>query len=177
MKRKLRIKLLAAAAGLLAGIFLSAPVNAQSSGGDFTIRQAVASNGGGAGTDAGNTFFLTGTLGQTFAGNSSGKSFNVYGGFLFPQAIAPTSAEVTVGGRILTNDGRGIRSVYVSMTGPAGERQTALSNSFGYYRFSDVRAGGTYIFTVSAKRFQFSQAMQVRFVEQDTVDINFVAVD
>lgn len=177
MRGKLRLRLfVTAAAGLIAGIFLP-PVYAQSSGSGFAVRQSVLSNGGGAGSDAGNTFSLTGTLGQTLAGGSSGKLFSVYGGFLSPPPAAPTGAEVTVGGRILTNDGRGIRSVYVSMTDSAGEIQTALSNSFGYYRFSNVPAGGTYIFTVSAKRFQFSQTVQVRFVKEDTGDIDFVAVN
>lgn len=176
MKRKLQIKFLATTAVLLAIGSFAAQVYAQS-GGDFIIRQSVVSNGGGAGSDAGKTFSILGTIGQTAVGSSSNKSFNLYGGFLAPQTSPPPAAEVTVGGRITTADGRGIRNVIVSMINTAGEIRTAISTTFGYYRFTSVPGGETYIFAVSAKRFQFSQTVQIRLVNQDTGNINFVAVN
>lgn len=88
---------------------------------------------------------------------------------------APTAASVSVGGRILTGEGRGIRNVRVIMTAPNGETRTAISSSLGYYRFEDVPAGETYIFSVRAKQFNFNQATQVLTVQGDTDNINFVS--
>lgn len=88
---------------------------------------------------------------------------------------APTAASVTVGGRVLNASGRGINRARVTMTDSNGETRSALTNPFGYYRFTDVPAGETYVFSVSAKRYSFSQASQVRSIVEETDDINFVA--
>jgi len=88
---------------------------------------------------------------------------------------APTAATVTVGGRVMTASGRGIRNVVVTMTDSSGNVRTATSTSFGYYRFSDVAAGETYIFTAQGKRFTFKKDSRVRSIVEDTDDINFVA--
>ena len=63
----------------------------------------------------------------------------------------------------------------VTLTGTNGESRTVLSGSFGYYRFAEVPAGETYIFSVFAKRYTFAQNTQVRSIMEDTDDINFVA--
>jgi hypothetical protein len=49
------------------------------------------------------------------------------------------------------------------------------SNLFGYFRFTDVPAGETYIFSVSAKRYTFQNPSIVRSIVEETGDINFVA--
>jgi len=88
---------------------------------------------------------------------------------------APTAAAVTVGGRVTTASGRGIRNVVIAMTDSSGNVRTTRSTSFGYYRFADVPAGETYTFTARGKRFAFGSNTQVQSIVEDTDDINFVA--
>ena len=155
-------------------LFILAPfavsVSAQS-GGTFTITQSVVASGGG--QSSGGTFNATGTSGQSVAGTSStGGTFNTSGGF-WHAALAPTAAGVSVTGRVLTPDGRGLRNATVSMTDQQGVPRYARTSSFGYYRFEDVIVGGTYILAVTSKRYQF--ASQVVNVTDDLTDVDFVA--
>ena len=75
----------------------------------------------------------------------------------------------------MTSTGRGIRNVMVRMTDGSGATRTAVSTSFGYYRFTNVPAGETYIFTVKGKRFEFAHSTQVLNIGEDTNEINFIA--
>jgi CSLREA domain-containing protein len=78
------------------------------------------------------------------------------------QIFSPTAATVSVSGRILTPDGRGLINAKVILTDAQGNSRTAISTSFGYYRFDEVRVGEVYILSVSAKRYQFNaQAVNV----------------
>jgi CSLREA domain-containing protein len=90
--------------------------------------------------------------------------------------LGPSAASVTVSGRILTANGNGIRNVRITMTDSQGNARTAVSTSFGYYRFEAVAAGETYILTAASKRFTFSQSSQVLNVNDNISDINFVAL-
>jgi hypothetical protein len=114
--------------------------------------------------------FVTSTATDLTTLNTSEFSFAI-------QVQAPTAASVTVGGRVITSRGRGIRNVVVTMTDSNGNTRTATSSSFGYYRFTDVPAGETYIFTARGKRFSFRQNSQVHSIVEDIDDINFVASD
>ncbi|HEX8638225.1 MAG TPA: carboxypeptidase-like regulatory domain-containing protein [Pyrinomonadaceae bacterium] len=91
------------------------------------------------------------------------------------QFLAPTAASVSVSGKVITQSGRGIRNVVVTMTDSNGNVRTATSTSFGYYRFGNVAAGETYIFAARGKRFFFGQGAQVYSIMEETNDINFVA--
>jgi hypothetical protein len=86
---------------------------------------------------------------------------------------APTSAQVTIGGRVRNAAGRGVSRALVTLTGSNGETRTALTNGFGYYRFADVAAGDTYVLNVVSKRYQFTA--QVISVTEETSELNFVA--
>ncbi len=86
------------------------------------------------------------------------------------QPLAPTAATVTVSGRVTTGK-RGVAGARVSVTDSSGNTRTALTNSFGYYRFDALLAGNTYIFDVRAKRLTF--APQVVTVNEETSDLNF----
>ena len=145
-------------------------ISAQS-GGTFTITQSVIANGGG--QSSGGTFNATGTAGQPAAGTSSnGGTFNAIGGFWQPGS-APTAAGVSVTGRVLTPDGRGLRNALVTLTDQQGVTRRAITGSFGYYRFDDVVAGQTYVIAVSSKRFQFSP--RIVTVNDAVGDLDFVA--
>src|SRR5690606_9688283 len=57
------------------------------------------------------------------------------------QPSTPTSAPVSVTGRVQTSLGRGISRVYVTLTDGNGSTRTAVTNTFGYFSFSGVPSG------------------------------------
>lgn len=87
--------------------------------------------------------------------------------------LAPTSATVTAGGRILDANGRGISKAVVTLIDASGNTRHATTNPFGFYRFADIRAGATYICQVRHKRFEF--APKVLSVTEEIDNLNFTA--
>ncbi len=88
-------------------------------------------------------------------------------------AFAPTSANVSVSGNILTATGRGLSSAIVTLTDQNGAMRSVRSSSFGSFRFEEVEAGQTYIISVSSKRHQFTP--QVITVNEDVTELNLTA--
>ncbi len=144
-------------------------------GGNYTLAQSVVASGGG--TSAGGTFKVEGTAGQAAAGTRQfNAAYNFYSGFwTAPPSFVPTAAGVAVSGRVLTTNGIGIRNVQVTLAGANGETRTVLSTKFGRFRFNDVAVGDVYIFSVSARRYAFSQPSQVRSIIAETDDLVFTA--
>ena len=130
-------------------VILAGSANAQvAQGGTYTLTQTVTASGGASGTSAsaGGNYSVEGTIGQNAAGtNQQNGSYKFQSGFWTEQSFAPTAAEVSVGGKVLTANGRGIENVRITMTGANGETRTVISSSFGYFRFDNVEVGGTYI--------------------------------
>ncbi len=93
--------------------------------------------------------------------------------FAVAESLAPSAAEVSVGGRVKTADGRGIARAAVSITGPDGETRRAFTNTFGYYRFAGIHAGETYVISVRHKIYRFSS--QVLNVSDSIKNADFVA--
>ncbi len=81
----------------------------------------------------------------------------------------------TVGGRVLTQTGRGIRNVLVTLTDAKGSTRTATTTSFGYYEFRYVPKRENYTIEVRAKRYKFGQPTQSRNISGDIDDVIFVA--
>lgn len=146
------------------------------SGGAFKLEKSVVAGGGNKMEQQ--QVNQSGTNGQAVAGHrSNGGQFTIYSGFWTPEDLAPTAAMAVAGGRILTADGRGIRNVKVAITFPNGETRTTISSSLGYYSFDEIPVGETYIFSVSAKRYSFSPATQMREISGDTQNIDFIAAN
>lgn len=121
--------------------------------------------------------FLTTAAGDFNVSNPTGAVVNTAGvvdnlGWELLSST-PTAAMVTIGGRVLTTDGRGIPKTTVTVTDSSGTIHNALTNGFGYYRFDDISVGETYVFTASNKRYTFQQ--QVMFVTDSNENVNFVA--
>jgi Tol biopolymer transport system component len=95
--------------------------------------------------------------------------------FVVAQMTAPTAASVSVGGRVLTAEGRGIRNARVTLTNSAGETRTVLTGAFGNYRFTDVPVGGSYVISAAAKRFTFALPVQTLTLQEEQNDVNFTA--
>jgi CSLREA domain-containing protein len=90
----------------------------------------------------------------------------------FEVQIAPTAATVSVSGRV-TARGRGISSAVVHLTSQSGEILTSRTNRLGYYTFSELAVGETYIFNVFSKRYQFNP--QVVNLTENLDELNFTA--
>ncbi len=107
---------------------------------------------------------------------SIGSSGMTSGSFTGTAAVTPEqAAQVSVGGRVTTADGRGIRGAFVTITGANGNSRTVLTGKLGAYRFTEVSAGETYIINVRAKRFTFASPTQVRTITEDLTDVDFAA--
>ncbi len=76
--------------------------------------------------------------------------------------FAPTSARVSVSGRVLNAEGLGVRNADVVITDVNGVSRTVRTGSFGYYSFDAVEAGETYIVSVRSRRYRYtSRVLQV----------------
>lgn len=87
--------------------------------------------------------------------------------------LIPSAAHVVVSGRILTSNGVGITRARVIMTDSEGNVRTAITNTFGYYRFDEVEIGQTYIFNVASRQYQFSP--RVVSLNDELAGLDFIA--
>ena len=85
--------------------------------------------------------------------------------------LAPTAAAVSISGRVLTPEGRGLMNARVILTDSNGNSRSAATSAFGYFHLADVEAGTTVVLSVSSKRYSF--APQVVSVTEDLTGINF----
>lgn len=142
------------------------------SGGLYELESSMIAPGG---ASTGGLFELTDAAGQTLAGSRShGGPFSVQIGF-WTFNLAPTAAQVSISGRVLTPGGQGIRNVKVVLTALNGETRESQSGSLGYYRFENVTVGATYIVTVSNGRFIFDQPSMIVNVMDDLTDLDFIS--
>ena len=91
--------------------------------------------------------------------------------------LAPTAADVVLGGRVLTADGRGIKNAVLVISGntlPTPMR--VLTGPFGYYRFDGLEAGETYVVTVNSKRFFFQAPSRIVTLSDSVLDADFLAM-
>jgi uncharacterized delta-60 repeat protein len=113
--------------------------------------------------------------GGIIVGGSQGEFGAKQFGIVRYLGLAPTAAGVTLAGRVTTSYGSGIRSATVTLMDAYGTSRTAITNTFGYYSFSDVEVGNTYILTVSARRYTFTENTLVINLYDEYLDANFVA--
>lgn len=91
-------------------------------------------------------------------------------------ALAPTDASGNISGRVVTSTGAGIAKATLTVSGGGlGAPVTLRTNSFGYYNFSDLPTGGTYIVTVSSKMHTFAVPTRAVTLEENAADIDFVS--
>lgn len=90
------------------------------------------------------------------------------------QNPAPTAAYVSVGGRVSDSNGRAVSMVRVTITDTAsGETRTALTSSFGYFRFEGILTGRSYRLEAAHKRYQF--APRFLNVSNEITDADLIA--
>lgn len=142
------------------------------SGGPYSVVNSVAGTGGG--TSTGGILSLAGTAGQPAPGGSlNGGTFNFRPGFWQPN-FAPTSATASLGGRVLTDTGAGLRNAMVTLTDSSGVSRWTITGSLGYYTIEGVDTGETYIVQVDSKRFLFSP--RILTVQDDVASVDFTAI-
>ena len=82
----------------------------------------------------------------------------------------------TAGGRIVTENGLGVRNAIVTMISGTGT-QTVLTRSFGNFRLDNITPGDTIILSVKSKRFRFLPQMLVVTLNNTRNDISFTRIE
>ena len=93
------------------------------------------------------------------------------------EQLTPTAAGVTISGRIVDTDGRGVRGVSVQLIDPlGGPTQWTRTNTFGFYSITDVTVGHTYVLVArSTKRWNILSDTRTISPLEDIAGIDFVA--
>lgn len=66
-----------------------------------------------------------------------------------------TAAAVSISGRVLTADGRGLRNATLTITDQSGNARNVVTGALGNYRFDDLATGATYVISVRSRRFSY----------------------
>ncbi|MCI0607131.1 right-handed parallel beta-helix repeat-containing protein [bacterium] len=82
---------------------------------------------------------------------------------------------VSIGGRAISSDGKGIKNVLIRIIGPSGEARFQKTNRFGLYRFEKIPRNRTYNVTATYRNFEF-EAQIVNVTEETITDLDFVAM-
>jgi hypothetical protein len=150
-------------------------VNYSQTGGALRIENSTVAAG--SGKNSGGSYALESTAGQGSAGGRlQGGRFSVQSGF-WTADFAPTAAAVSIGGRVVTAGGQGIRNARVTLTRQNGETRISQTGSFGFYRFDDIPVGEICVLTVSGKRFIFENPTRIVTVQEELGDLDFTAVE
>ncbi len=88
----------------------------------------------------------------------------------------PTAAQVSAGGRVLTNDGNGVPNASVSFFNTNTlETVYARTNQFGYFSVDGLGAGDIFIVSVGHKQYTFSNQPQAIRITESVKGIVFYA--
>lgn len=90
-------------------------------------------------------------------------------------AVQATAANASIGGRVLSSDGRGISKVTVTLVDGSGTARNSITNGFGYYTFDDLGTGQTYTLSVRNKRYTFNPSTRVVSLVDNIADADFTA--
>ena len=79
----------------------------------------------------------------------------------------------SVGGKILTADGRGLRNAQVTIIDSTGYARTVTTGTFGYYKFEGLNMGEAYTLQVISRRYRFETKQLT--MNSDLADMDFIA--
>lgn len=119
---------------------------------------------------------FTAVAGTTYYFQVDGYS-NGTGAFFLNLSLAPSAAEVSVGGRITDSSGNGVPRVRVSLTKSSGEILTVTTNAFGYYKFEGVEVGQNYTLQANSKRYIFQNNPRILSITEELQNENFVVLN
>jgi hypothetical protein len=81
---------------------------------------------------------------------------------------------VSLSGRVVTPDGNSVPFARLRLVDANGTPRMAIANPFGYFSFSDVPAGATYVLSVEAKGYQFDTPSMSVTVSDNVGDLVFI---
>lgn len=90
--------------------------------------------------------------------------------------LAPSSAEATVAGRVLTADGRGVGNAFLTIVGADGRVRYAISNQFGRFSFRALTVGEVYTIAIRSKRYEFTPSVRVITLKDAESNLDFIAL-
>jgi hypothetical protein len=92
------------------------------------------------------------------------------------ELLLGTAAHVSISGRAIDANGRGIVNAAVAVQDPNGTvLKYAFTNSFGYFQLFDVPAGADYVVSIASKRHRFMQSSVVISLDDNVDGLLFVA--
>lgn len=94
------------------------------------------------------------------------------------QQLQPSAANVSITGRVVTQTGRGIRGVRLSLVDAnTGDTRIVSTNAFGYYRFVELPASHFYILSVDHdKRYIFPDNTRSFTLDDDLAAEDFIGI-
>ena len=90
------------------------------------------------------------------------------------EALGPTAAPITISGRVMQSNGKGIFRALVFLTDYTGKIFTTTTDFRGNYQFTGIEAEQTYFLDAQHKQFTFNT--QIITPTQDLTNVNFVGM-
>ncbi|MEJ7848342.1 MAG: LamG-like jellyroll fold domain-containing protein [Pyrinomonadaceae bacterium] len=109
---------------------------------------------------------------RDFASRTIFGRISPFSSFSVVSPLSTASESVSVTGRMLRGDGRGVSKAIVTISDANGVRTSVLTNPFGYYRFT-ISARTAYLLNTSAKQHNFAPI--VFSAAENIKDFDFVA--
>ena len=116
---------------------------------------------------------FSGNYVSALSGNINGPGRMEIDGVSVQSPADPTSAGVSLSGRVTTASGNGIRNSVLTIQDAAGNVRSAKTGSFGYYQFSDLPIG-TYTLIIHSKRYTFVNPTRVVTLADSVDNADFV---
>ena len=85
--------------------------------------------------------------------------------------LAPTAGPVSVAGRIMTRDGRGVSGATVSVMDQNGVAFSVRTDSQGFYLFESVPGGQSYVLVVKSEVLRFSPRVLTAYADVSGLNI------
>ncbi len=85
--------------------------------------------------------------------------------------LGPTSANVEIAGQGVSDTGRPIMRAYLTLSDRSGNVFQSITNPFGYFRFTEVPSGRTYVLSVRDKSHEFTPSSVVLEISSDISDL------
>lgn len=115
-----------------------------------------------------------GLLGNTAIENTDGstKDLTIDFGLLF----SPTAASAAINGKVVSQNGVGIKGAKILITKSNGQAIQAITNDFGYYSFTELETGETYIISIDHRKYSFSPNSRVITLTTNVTDLDFISL-
>lgn len=95
---------------------------------------------------------------------------------LMLETVTATSAPVELSGRVVTGYGAGIKNVAITVQGGDTTKPiTVITGTFGRYAIKGLSAGQSYIVSVGAKKYVFTDPVRIVSLDDNVTDLDFVA--